>query len=243
MSGGQGTTFCAGPVVLKPVRDRAEAEWLASVLDELPASPGLRIIQPRRSNDGRWVVDGWSAWAHLEGSERAGAWREVLQVSDAFHAAVAAVPWSPAIATDHPWAVGAAFAWGELDLDVPPRFQPPLDAFLARRKPLELPSQLIHSDLCNNVLFHDELAPAVIDISPQWRPKPFADAIVVVDAVGWFGAEPDAIAALGDDTGEQLAIRAALFRLGSAVVLFEGSEERLAGEVAAYERILDALSR
>jgi uncharacterized protein (TIGR02569 family) len=243
IAGGQGRTFRAGSVVLKPVDDAVEADWLASVLDELPTPPEIRVIEPRRSLDGRWVVDGWSAWEHLEGHERAGAWREALEVSDAFHAATAAVPWSPAMATDHPWAVGAAFAWGEVELDVPARFASTLDAYLALRQPLELPSQLIHSDLCNNVLFHEELPPAVIDISPQWRPKRFADAIAVVDAIGWFGARRDAIVALRDDIGVQLAIRAALFRLGSAVVLFDGDEERLAGEVAAYERILDAIRR
>ena len=243
IAGGQGTTFRAGSVVLKPAGDPVEADWLASVLDVLPTPPEIRVIEPRRALDGRWVVDGWSAWEHLEGHERAGAWREALEVSDAFHAATAAVAWSPAMATDHPWAVGAAFAWGEVELGIPARFASTVDAYLTRREPLELPSQLIHSDLCNNVLFHEELPPAVIDVSPQWRPKRFADAIAVVDAIGWFGAGRDAIAALGDDIGEQLAIRAALFRLGSAVVLFDGAEERLAGEVAAYERILDAIAR
>jgi len=32
------------------------------------------------------------------------------------------------------------------------------------------PSQLIHSDLGGNVLFHDQLPPAIIDFSAYWRP-------------------------------------------------------------------------
>ena len=242
LAGGQGTTYRSESVVLKPVGNTTEAEWLASVLDELNVPPDIRIITPIRAADGRWVVDGWSAWEHLEGLERAGEWREALAVSDAFHAATAAVQWSSAINTDHAWAVGAAFAWGEADLDIPPRFKPVVDRCLSRCQPLERPNQLIHSDICNNILFHDSLPPAVIDISPQWRPKRFADAIAVVDTIGWFGGGPDAVAALRDEIGEQLAIRAALFRLGSAVVLFEQHEDRLAGEVAVYERIVDLIT-
>jgi hypothetical protein len=165
----------------------------------------------------------------------------MLAVSDAFHAATAEVQWSTSIDTTHPWAVGAGFAWGEIDLDIPDRFRSTVDAYVSRRRPLELPNQLIHSDICNNILFHDALPPAVIDISPQWRPKRFADAIAIVDTIGWFDGGPDAVAALRDEIGEQLAIRAALFRLGSAIVLFEGLGDRLAGEVATYERILNLL--
>jgi uncharacterized protein (TIGR02569 family) len=243
LDGGQGTTFRAGSVVLKPVGDRKEAEWLAAVLDDLDVPADIRIIKPIPADDDRWVVDGWSAWEYLEGHERAEAWRDTLAVSDIFHAATATVPWSSAINTTHPWAVGAAFAWGEVDLQVPQPFRPIVDAYLARREPLDLPAQLIHSDICNNILFHDSLPPAVIDISPQWRPKEFANAIALVDTLGWFGGEPGAVAALHHEIGEQLTIRAALFRLGSAAVLFEGFDDRLANEVAVYGRILDLMTK
>lgn len=242
LPGGQGTTFRSESVVLKPVGNTTEAEWLASVLDKLKVPTDIRVIKPIRAADGRWVVDGWSAWRHLEGHGRAGAWREALEVSDSFHGATATVPRSACIDTDNPWAVGAAFAWGEIELEIPDRFKAVVDAYRSRRRPLELQNQLIHSDICNNILFHDDLPPAVIDISPQWRPKQFADAIAVVDAIGWFGGGAEAGAALREEIGEQLAVRAALFRLGSALVLFQGRGNRLAGEVAAYERILDLLT-
>jgi hypothetical protein len=75
---------------------------------------------------------------------------------------------------------------------------------------------LIHGDLLNNVLFDDDLPPAVIDVSPFWRPARYADAIIIVDAIGWYGARRSAIEALHDPAGVQLLIRATLFRLGSA---------------------------
>lgn len=212
-----------------------------SLLSYLPVQDDLRIIRPIAAIDGTWIVDGWSAWEYLEGHERAGDWRAALDVSTRFHAAVAHVPWSTAILARHPWAIGDAFAWGERDLDIPERFASVFEKLIARRDHVDLQSQLIHSDLCNNILFDLRLPPAVIDISPRWRPKLYADAIAVIDAIGWFGAGPDAIDALRDEIGIQMAVRAALFRLGSAVALFQGHDDRLGGEVAAYERIVSAL--
>lgn len=241
LDGGQGEAFVAGDVVLKPVLDRREASWLASVLDALPGRDDLRIIRPVRASSGRWVVDGWSAWERLEGETVGGRWRDVLDVAERFHDAVVDVPWSDAIATDHPWALGGAFAWGERELDVPLRLAGLVEALAARRSPLDLSSQLVHGDLCNNVLFADDLPPAVIDVSPCWRPARWAQAIVVVDSIGWFGAAADAIEPLADDEGVQLLVRAALFRLGSAVLLCAADPERLDAEAAAYERILALL--
>jgi hypothetical protein len=54
------------------------------------------------------------------------------------------------------------------------------------------PDQLVHGDLAGNVLFGDDEdgpAPGVLDLSPYRRPGAYADAIVVVDAVAWHGAD------------------------------------------------------
>ena len=72
-------------------------------------------------------------------------------------------------------------------------------------------------------------------------PRGYADAITVIDSIGWFGAEDDALVPFSDPIGRQFLIRAVLFRLGSALVLVGDDEDRLVSEVAAYERILDAL--
>jgi hypothetical protein len=47
----------------------------------------------------------------------------------------------------------------------------------------------VHGDLSGNVLFAEELAPAIIDFSPSWRPPAYASAIVVADAIVWEGAD------------------------------------------------------
>jgi hypothetical protein len=76
-------------------------------------------------------------------------------------------------------------------------------------------SQLIHGDLGGNVLFHHALPPAVIDVSPYWRPAAYAAAIVVADAVAWGGAEDDLVERLLRQQGDQLLLRAVLFRVAT----------------------------
>ncbi|MFN8041235.1 MAG: hypothetical protein U0Q07_18610 [Acidimicrobiales bacterium] len=207
--GGQGEALRAGPLVLKPVADPAQATWLAELLDRLDVGPGLRVVRPVRASTGSWVVDGWSAWRWLDGEHRRRMWDEVLEVSGRFHQAVADVAWSPVLVASHRWAVADRVAWGEADAVLPESVQ----GLLARRMPVDLAPQLIHADLGGNVLFDDVLAPAVIDVSPYWRPAGYADAIVVADAVAWEGAGDDLVERLLLRQGEQLLLRAVLFRV------------------------------
>ena len=162
-------------------------------------------------------------------------------MSHRFHALVASVPWSPVLERDHAWAIGDSFAWGERQLSIPARFESAFERLRSQREPINEVSQLVHGDLCNNVLFHDDLPPAVIDISPFWRPTRYSGAITVIDSIGWFGAEDDAVMPFSDPVGRQFVIRAVLFRLGSALVLIGDDENRLVSEVAAYDRILDVI--
>ncbi|MHB8449120.1 MAG: hypothetical protein ACYDAQ_01410 [Mycobacteriales bacterium] len=53
------------------------------------------------------------------------------------------------------------------------------------RQPVNARGQLIHVSLTGNVLIHPELPPAIIDLSPYWRPPAFASAIVVAGALVW----------------------------------------------------------
>jgi len=242
LDGGQGTAYGDGAVVLKPVLDVVEAEWLAGVLDRLPESDDLRVIRPVRAASGAWVVDGWAGWRRLEGAPRPWAWRETLDVAERFHALVAAVPRSAALDGTHPWAVGDRVAWGEAEIAVPASLSHAMDRLQAWWRPITLTAQLAHGDLCNNVLFADGAPPAVIDVSPMWRPARYAGAIVVVDAVGWGGASDDAFESFDDEEGFQLLVRATRFRLASAVVLCVDDPARLDVERATYTRVIDLLA-
>ena len=238
---GRSGAYRAGDIVLKQTDER-EGAWLAGVLDDLDEPPDLRIIRPVAARDGRWVVDGWAAWAWLEGQH---VWRstaERVDVSRRFHAAVAHVERPPHLA-DHAWTRGHAWAWGELDLAVPAQFDDVVSTLRARQRPLDLPCQLVHGDLAGNVLHHPTLPPAVIDVSPCWRPARYGDAIVVADAVGWWDAPLDDLDLLADEEGLQLLIRAVLFRLGSAAELCADEPARLSAELSTYERVVAPLLR
>lgn len=69
----------------------------------------------------------------------------------------------------------------------------------------------MHGDLGGNVVFHETLPPAVIDVSPYWRPAGYADAIVVADAVAWGRAGDELVHRHLAASGTQLLLRVVLF--------------------------------
>ena len=217
LEGGQGRSVRVGDRVLKPVLDEDESAWIATLLGDLVVD-GFRIGRPVPALDGGWVVEGWAAYEHEVGeAEPDGRWDEVLATGGRFHAAVAHVP-RPAMLDrrTHRWAVADRVAWGEAALDAVPDVAVVHTRLERLRAPVDAVAQLIHGDLSGNVLFADGLDPAVIDVSPYWRPTAYADAVVVVDAVMWWGADPSLLE-VGRELPDwpQLLLRAVLFRLAS----------------------------
>jgi uncharacterized protein (TIGR02569 family) len=142
--------------------------------------------------------------------EHAPRWDDVLAVSRAFHRVLADLT-RPSF-LDHRedrWAVADRMAFGERPLVAPPETAPLAEPLHARLEPIDLPSQVVHGDLSGNVLFADGLAPAVIDLTPYWRPAAFAEAVVVVDAIVWGSGDWSLLRRVD----EQLVLRALLRRL------------------------------
>ncbi len=213
LEGGQGTSWLAGDLVLKPADlDLPELEWLATVYS-LISSDRFRIARQRRAHDGSACVDGWCATEHLPGQHAERRWPEVIAVGEQFHAALRGIP-RPAFLDqrDSPWATGDRVAWGEVSADDFTQVNH-LPRLAAATRPLTAASQLIHGDLGGNVLFHHHLPPAIIDLSAYWRPVAFASAIVVADALVWEGADGQLLGAVShiDDFGQYL-IRALIYR-------------------------------
>lgn len=217
LDGGQGRTWRSGNIVLKPVSEPAEASWLANTFEQLQVS-GVRLARPVRSSDGRWVVAGWCAQRFVSGSP-APRHDEILAVAQALHDALAPFP-EPRFLRGrndlYSWA--DRLSWGDVD-DTDGRtgsgHGARLFAALADgRRQVQARSQVVHGDLFGNVLFAGTAPPAVIDVTPYWRPPAWAAAVIVVDALAWGGA-PIELLAEGDQSPDwrQLLRRALLFRL------------------------------
>lgn len=240
MSGGRGGTYRCGGVVLKRTTDSAEAAWLADVFEQLWV-PGVRVARPVRSSDGRWVIAGWTAHRFVAG-RAAPRFSHVIEVGRNFHAALAGIPrprfleerdtlwswadrisWGDAPAADHRLGAGvgaAAFA-----------------RLAAGRRPVDLPPQLVHGDLTGNVLFAGSAPPAVIDMTPYWRPVAWASAVVVVDAIAWGGADLDLAVGRRTDQWRQVLRRALMFRLAVSLGHPHSTPTSMVGVLSAVEQL------
>lgn len=222
LDGGQGHIWRRGNIVFKPVDDPVEASWLANVFEQLQVT-ALRLARPVRSSDGRWVVSGWSAQRFVSGSPAA-RHDDILEVSIGLHSALSEIPEPKFLrqrAGLYSWA--DRLAWGEIE-DVDARIGSGHGSRLfaglaAGRRPIDLPSQVVHGDLYGNVLFAGSAPPAVVDITPYWRPAGWAAGVVAVDAIAWGGAPVELMTEWKQRPGlphkewPELVRRALLFRL------------------------------
>jgi uncharacterized protein (TIGR02569 family) len=212
LSGGRGGSWRAGHGVLKRLdMAPAELEWHATVLDEI-RPVGIRLARRLRAASGSLVVDGWTATSWLEGAHEP-RWAAIVDAGERLHDALTGLARPPWLAqrTD-PWSIGDRVAWEEAPVE-PYVDSPAIRELAAIRRPIGAPSQLVHGDLTGNVLFAAGAAPAVIDLALYWRPRAFAAAVVVVDALAWHGADPSIVATVGPEDPIQFLIRAAFYRM------------------------------
>jgi hypothetical protein len=228
LAGGQGTSWVAGDLVFKPGEGPLQ-EWLAGALADVTAD-GFRVATPVPTRDGAWVLERWSATRWIEGSEpgysATSTWQEILAAGRAFHRAVAHLGRPDFLdAREDWWARADRAVWGERELRFLPEFAAVARRLHAVREPWGV-SQIVHADLTRNVLFTPGLAPAIIDISPYWRPPEYAEGVVVADALCWH----DAPASLPVTVGVPVAAvaRALLFRMAT-------TSERVASGAAGVD--------
>ena len=243
LTGGRGQAFRCGSVVLKPITDHVEASWLAGVFEQL-SIPGVRIARPVRSSDGRWVISGWVAHRFVSGRS-APRFEEILVVGGLLHAALAQLT-KPRFFDQrsdlYSWA--DRISWGDLPANDPLLGDGVGAAAFARlaadRRPIELPSQIVHGDLTGNVLFAGAAPPAIIDITPYWRPVDWASAIVVVDAIAWAGADLD-LAHRASPYWRQVLRRALMCRLAISLGHPDSTPASMVGVLSAIERLTPLL--
>ncbi|WP_250006404.1 hypothetical protein [Actinoplanes sp. M2I2] len=237
LAGGRGTSWLAGGLVLKP-----EAGPVVEELDGL-RSGGFRLAAPARTRDGSFACEGWSATRWVAGAEadyaQESTWRDILAAGRAFHRAVAHVRRPGFLAARQDWwARGDRAAWGERSVRFRPEFAGVASWLAGALAPLGEP-QLVHADLTQNVLFAPGLPPAIIDISPYWRPAAYAEGVVVADALCWHDARASLLEAVG--VSVPAVARALLFRMATTNERDDVPDVR--DEARRYERAAAAIGR
>lgn len=218
LEGGQGEAYAAGGLVLKPAGDPEEHSWVADLVESLRTSglEGFDLVEPVRARDGAWAAGGWGASVRVPGEPQpeCGSAR-LLEACDRLSAALATAPLPPFLDTrSHRWAVGDRVAWGEVAVPAECKVDPLVVRLVPLMRAIDLPNQVVHGDVRGNVLFDTTRPPTVIDLSLYWRPAAYARAVVVVDGLLWYGADPaEARSEAVLTYGAQLLVRALLFRL------------------------------
>lgn len=225
--GGQGGSARVGDLVLSPGRDAELMAWLSPVQARLAVrlderrSRALRLALPVPTRDGRWVVDGWAATRFEPGTTHCSDLDVLLAGGRLLNAELAvAVPRRPAVldTLDHRWALADRVAWALEDEGRPARCRLAqrddlVSRVLAAREAIDVTSQLVNGDPVGNVLRDEAGVPFVIDLAPYWRPVVWADAVTVLDAVLWEGADLLALAPWRRGVRRQLMLRAVAFRM------------------------------
>lgn len=245
LQGGEGRSFLAGDVVFKPVRaeDHARHAWASEVLCGMQCA-GFRISMPLKTAAGQFIHAGWSASRYEHGEAIQGRWDEKLTTCRAFHRALHALSISPMPFTANHWAQAHRIAWQENDL--PQFIHPDIGQMIARiferYEPMVRSTQVVHSDLCGNILFAERLAPLVIDFSPAHGVTEYAEAILVADAIAWEKAPVELVQALPRTFDyRQMLLRAVNFRVITAALFFPTQPEIVRLEQVNFSPLLRAL--
>jgi hypothetical protein len=109
LAGGTGRAWRVGDLVLKPLDCAArEIPWQAELFAAIEQD-GFRIARPHPE-----IVDGWTAWAWLEGRHERGRWLDIIHVGARLHAALAHVARPDEVIDTrmNPWEIGDRVAWG-----------------------------------------------------------------------------------------------------------------------------------
>jgi uncharacterized protein (TIGR02569 family) len=228
--GSTGGCYRAGDLVLKPGQDEDVIGWIGGLAMAVTPNPEFRLAAPIKSRSGAWTVSGWSATTFVEGDhERGGRWAQVIEAARALHRAIEHIPRPPFLdrRTD-PWYFADRAVWGEIEVAIPEQLGEQVGMLSAMLEPVDLASQVIHSDLCGNTLVHERLPLAVIDFSALYRPAQYAEAILISDAVIWESAPMNVAEQWATDGMRlQMLVRSCLFRLYVAAISWPDMPDRL----------------
>jgi hypothetical protein len=240
LEGGEGKSIRVGSCVFKPIENEARYTWACDLL--LRLRPGdYRIHQPRRTETGGFVYNGWGASRYEMGEPAAGRWEEKLRVCRSFHAELDQLQISSMPPGDDPWSQAQEITWQRGSL--PDTVDSEIAAFIERLfdgyETMPRPDRIIHSDLCGNILFAANELPCVIDFSPAHGSPQYAESILIADAIAWEKAPLALVDELRYAKGfRQLLLRAINFRLIAAALFRPDCVNRFLEEYRCFEGMI-----
>jgi hypothetical protein len=190
------------------------------------------------------VQQGWSASQFVSGLRPAApAWLDIAEVGLRFgDAAEHARGEDHGVLArrTHRWAVADRVAWEEATVEVAPEARDVMVRISDWLEGRSGESYFVHGDLSGNVFLDPVDAPVILDVSPYLRPRRWAAAIVVADAVLWNGADVVLARSFASETdGLDLLGRALIFRLVAEQLADNPRHDAL---LEPYRRVLSALS-
>ncbi|HEY0603993.1 MAG TPA: phosphotransferase [Herpetosiphonaceae bacterium] len=183
---GEGRTYRAGDVIYRRDPNAQENAFIVELYRSIEQR-GFRVPLPLPSTSGAWTTaEGWTAWTFVPGQPATVAdLEQVIPAIQSFHRALARVA-QPAYLDqrDSPYDRADRLAWSDAP-EVDDRFATLIGPLMQRKRDLpDVGCQLIHGDLNEqNILVAPGLPPALIDMTPYWRPAPFALAVLAF----WIG--------------------------------------------------------
>lgn len=240
LAGGQGSSWRVGDFVLKP--NEESYEGISIMVNQLEPI-GFRVSYHHPTLSGSYTYNGW-------GCTKFEAWKEVtgriqekyavaLSLHDLFWAIQRPTDWHP---SDSPWSRAHEFVWWERELpdNIHPEIYQTIQEVVKHTKPISFTNQIIHGDLCGNILFHETLPPVVIDFSLDYRPREYAEAILIADSIAWENGGEEAYSLLPPNS-EQMLLRACLFRLATKAFLRPDNLPSFQKESAGYMVIIERI--
>lgn len=244
LEGGQATSMRFDDVVIKPVDDPAYYNFASHIFYDLKPN-GYRISKPLKTSDGKFIVDGYGASEFKDGKHDFHRLDNILDVSQKLHQDLQGLKDYPLPKTNNPWAYAHEVLWR--DEQIPQNWHKQTDQLISfilnSLVEINLPHQIIHSDIGGNVLFHDYLLPLVIDFSPTYAPYAYANAIAVCDNIAWGEYDLNALELLQPFSHYQEMIKYAVaFRVLTMAFFDHNNFQRINGEWAAFKAIWNTVA-
>lgn len=248
LSGGQGTSYRSGMIILKPADDFERTQWMAKIFTDLPSNENVRFARPIKSSNGEWICDGYVAWGFLEGNSVRGGYEEKLFASSVFHELLKDIPRPDFLETvSSSWSAADAVVWARREFHYDDEFMELLHQITPHLKPIQAPLQLIHGDLLGNFLLSESLPTAIIDFSPAWAPNGFAEGVMLADALAWENASPEELEVFRTIPNiDQFAWRGVFRRIAEQaehIQWLNKDRDRAVKDALVFQKAIDYLQR